>query len=310
MANVHFLKVNVNSAIQDVIGEKVNIENYLEKLYQTIDDIAEYKLETNKFVDEGGKEIAKYDTYVFSEILKEDNMVIEGKLVRRFNKTTEQYDPKKKKSREFKIPENSASIIFYFDVKNEIIAFIKRQSFGIKQFRSGFEGLINKLDIGTDFNLQFMQDPFSIREHINDADKILQLKTINVMPNALSRELEKFMGLSEKLMEDANANKLTMDYEASPHNHGINKDSDVVKSIINGDPIDNKAYRGYEKVEFTAVDKDGYSYHYNSEKDSLLIADIDDTMSKSSEALKEISEKTIHRIIIREIQENYKKEEK
>lgn len=304
MAQVHFLKVNVNSSIFMALAGEVNINEYLYKLYEEIDDEKIFKLKTGEFKNIDGERIEVFEQYCFSELEKKKEGTecsISGKIVRRFPKKTEQYDPKTKKSDEYKIPNNAASIIFYFDVTNEIVTFIRRQSFGPKQFVNGFEGLINEYKIGTDFNVQFKKDPFSVKENLKSAYKIVKLRTVNVMPNALTEELEKFMGLSENIMKDTNANKLTMDYEASPYHDGIDKNSAIIKSIINDEPYDSKSYRGYESVEFDAIDEEGFTYHYDSDKDSLLTAEVNDFMSKSLENLIKVSQKIIRRINIKEI---------
>lgn len=82
------------------------------------------------------KKFRQASTYQLKELEKSDDLLITGKMVRNFRKPTERIADSGRLEPTYN--EENVSIYFYFDVKNELIAFSERQSFGYNQFTTAF----------------------------------------------------------------------------------------------------------------------------------------------------------------------------
>lgn len=158
MPLLYLAKVNLNSKIYDVYNKTLDLNSVFDTIYKSIwgntDYITKYR---EKYNDSLGNPLyyMKESKYTFREINKESDRIITGKLVRTFNKPTEELDNVTNRMVTAYV-EESASINFYYDVDKEMITFCERQSFGYKQFLNAFTHLLNNYITEYEFEI-FLQ---------------------------------------------------------------------------------------------------------------------------------------------------------
>lgn len=273
MAYLYYAKLNVNSKIFDVYSNEAQIENILDDLFKKIDDLKEYEkvIKWYKEVDGVREERESIEKYNFSDIKKFQDgtrKYIYGKIVRRYPYFSEEFDEATRKSKKIVLENNSKSINFYFDVRNEIVTFCERKGFGYKQFLEGFKELVN-LYTDVDFEVFLIKNPFSIKEHLEKVHKVTKIVATVIPPNVNEEALKSLIDESVEEMEEANITKKTSIFEHSKKNDkGINMKSKLVEKTLNADEGFRKFEVGYGKLEVEGENSDGSKFHYDSEDDS------------------------------------------
>ena len=277
MALMYLAKVNLTSAIFDVYESKLNIMDVTKSIYDQFDNKTTYKVTANqKYIDEYGnrKRFNQVSTYQLVEIKKEQNMIITGKVVRTFLRPTEKIDEKGHLLSTYN--EEKVGIYFYYDVKNEMIAFSERQSFGYNQFINAFTYMINQNREKNRFEIFLQKDNDLLQEKIRGFQAVHTVKATLIPPNSIDddlRELQEVFGL--RYMEechDANANKLKIEMSVDDPKSSLKMESKYMKDIYTA------VSRGYGDLTTIGVGKDGKKRIIKSNTDAALTKIVDEKL--------------------------------
>ncbi|MBB3111956.1 hypothetical protein FHS18_004024 [Paenibacillus phyllosphaerae] len=300
MPLLHYAKVNINSNIFDVYDNKVTIQGIMRELFSTIDVNEEYhKVEVRTFKDDEGEEksVEYREVYNFSELAKEEDvnkLQVSGKVVRRYPIVTEEFDETTRTSRRTVLENNSSSILFYFDLETEIVVFSERQKFGTRQFIEAFQELLNIFHKSVGFEIYLLQDPFSMKERLENAYKIRKIKSTIIPPNVNEEALRDLYDKEVEEMKEAHITKKTNVFEINEKStQGINLKSKMVEQVLETNEAYEKFARGYGKLEVEGENRDGTLFKFDSEKDSLYQTQIPEREKKSLETFIEYCKKGI-----------------
>lgn len=299
MAQLYFSKVNVNATIFDVYNEKIKLSDILDELFQKLNDKKEYIKKEEKSIkdDDGNFELMiQEELFNFSELEKvidENRKYITGKLVRRYPLHAEQFDEKRRKSKEVTHYNNSTSIFFYFDLNSEIISFTERQKFGYKQFNVAFQELLNIFMDSTGFEIFLINDPFTIEERLKKAHKINKLKSTIIPPNNNDSSIEELYSDEVAQLKESNVQKKTSIFEVHKNSFdGINIDAEMIKRAYSTVAIKNVS-KGYGTIEVEGEEEDGTKFTFNSEVHSPFKTFIRDSIKSNKSLFIEKSNKAI-----------------
>lgn len=280
MAQMYYAKISFNSDIYKTkqYGGEVNLNDVLDKLYLSINDKEEFVKEKNYYKDD--KEKINKEIFNFSELTKiktDKEYYISGNIVRRFPYFTERWDDKNRKSNKDVISNNSSSIFFYMDVRNEIVTFCSRKNFGHVQFIEAFKNLMNQCCKEYGFDFILINDPFTMKQRLKKADKIYFIKSTVIPPNINEEHLKKLYDGELKSLKAGNIGRKVSIFEQDKKNsEGINQDSHIVKGIIDSTQAFKNYERGYAKLEVEGKYSDGSSFKFSSDEDSPYITVIED----------------------------------
>lgn len=275
MPKLLFAKVSINSKIYDVYEGKESIDKIMEDVFNKINDEEEYVKDLSVLIiddDDNEKELYKTELYNFSDIERfhdNTNKYIIGKLIRRFPIYSEEFDPDTRKSEKVIYSNNSSSILFYFDLKTEIITFCEKLRFGYNQFNDSFKSLLDIFIKDVGFEVYLIQDPFSIKERMDSAYKITKIKATFIPPNVNEEALKDLYNRNIKDMHNANITKRTSIFDVNPKSEkGIAKDAKMVEEVINTEEAFNMYANGYGRLEVDGDNHDGSKFHYVSDENS------------------------------------------
>jgi len=286
MAIVNFAKFNVNSKAPDVRRGKTTFDKILDELFKKVDDNVTYNYSTYNNVrqDDGTfKEVMAIDEkYIFSE-LKKDNeeKSMTGKLIRRYTIHGETYDEEIKKSIKT-VHEESASILFFFDFRKEIIAFCRRTSFGYNQFKRGIKGLSEKYLPDMEFEIYLQKNIYSIEEEMKKFKRINQISANIIPPNSNSKDLEALERKDLEKLGQFGVTKKHVVYSASSKNdYGIDTEADFIQSTFLQCSI------GYGDFITKGINHKNEEYVFKSKENALFEKNIKDDEKEDSEMFKE-----------------------
>ena len=280
MAQMYYAKISLNSHIYETkqYDGDLNLNDILDKLYLSINDKDEFVLENSYYKND--EEKLNKEIYNFSNLHKVKNdqeYYIVGNLVRRFPYFTERFDEDKRTFEKNVISDNSTSILFYMDVRKEVVTFCTRRNFGQNQFIKGFSNLINECSKNYGFQCMIINDPFSMRERLEKVEMISMIKSTIIPPNVNEDHFKELYDNEVDSLKEANiSRKVSIFTKDTKDGKGINSEAKIVKDIIDSNQAFKKYERGYAKLEVTGKYKDGSKFKFNSDEDSPYITIIDD----------------------------------
>lgn len=274
MPLLYLAKVNLNSNIYDIYENKLDLKMVFDIIYKNILAKTVYSVKSNeKYNDSYGNPInyIRESRYTFREIEKNTDKIITGKLVRSFNKPTEKLDISSNKMVTTYVEEN-ASIYFYYDICNEMIAFCERQSFGYNQFINAFSYLLNKCVNKYEFEIFLQKDKNILEEKMNTFKTVKKIKATLIPPNSNEDDLQELRKELEYMQQcqDANATKMNLEFVSE----NMKMESKVMKDIITA------VSHGYGDVTATGVNKYGRSQTICSSHDAAFTTNIQENISK------------------------------
>lgn len=289
MPLLYLAKVNLNSNIFQVYNKSLDIEKVKNIIYDKFSMGNDYSdISKEKYVDSLGNifPYSKKSVYSFQEIEKLNDGIITGKLVRAFNRPSEELDDNTKKMVPSSVTEK-VSIFFYFSVYDEMIAFSERQSFGYNQFMSAFASLLNKCTEPYKFELFLQKDKDLLEEKLKSLKCVKKVKATLIPPNSNEEDLNE-LRLELQYMrqcQDANATKLDLVYSSED----MNMDSIVMKEIKMA------VSRGYGEFNATGINDTGGEQTVRSNTDAAYTINIRENIDK--EDFKEESKNMIIRFL-------------
>lgn len=288
MPLLYLAKVNLNSKIFDLYNAKINLTDVCKEIYKKINTETDF-LTTHdcKYNDSYGNTCSytQKSSYAFREIIKKDNKIISGKLVRSFNKPTEKLDKNTGKMITAYIEEN-VSIYFYYDVFREMITFCERQAFGYNQFMIAFTQLLNKCVDMYEFQIFLQKDKHVLEEKMKTIKTVYKVNATLIPPNSNEDDMDDLRNLMYlDQCKDTNATKIKLEY-ASPN---MKMESKVIKDIMTA------VSRGYGDMTAAGIDNDGQKCTIKSSHDAAFTSNIPENSTKENINIE--SEKLITRFL-------------
>lgn len=297
MALMYYGKISFNSHIYETkqYKGKIDLNDVLDRLYESINDSEEYIIEN--FYDSNDQSKKTKEIYNFSELRKvknEKEYYIVGNIVRRFPYFTERFDEEKRISVKDVIEDNSSSILFYMDVKNEIVTFCNRKNFKQRQFANAFKNLINQCCKEYGFEFILINDPFTMKERLKKVKTIYKIISTVIPPNVNEERLKELYDGEVKDLHEGNIGKKTSIFEKDRKNEdGIKAESPVVKKVIDSNEAFKKFQRGYAKLQVEGEYPDGSKFKFDSDEDSPYMTTIDDELKDTEADFIEVSKSGI-----------------
>lgn len=275
MSIMYLAKVNLTSGIFDVYKEKISINEITKSVYEELNDRIKYSVASNtKYTDSYGnrKRFLQNSTYQLAELKKLDSLIITGKMVRSFQKPTERINEAGKITDSYNM--ENVSIYFYFDVKNELIAFSERQAFGYNQFIIAFNYMLNQNSNGYKFEIFLQKDNLVLQEKIKKLKTVYAIKATLIPPNSNEEDLK---SLRESLQyikdcEDTNANKMKVEMLADNKINSLKTESKYMQDIIKA------VSRGYGDITTFGTNAEGKKQIVSSNQDAALTRIVDENL--------------------------------
>lgn len=277
MSIMYLAKVNLTTGIFDVYDEKLKIEDVTKLIYYELNDSSEYKtqLKTN-YRDSFGNKRREFQKslYQFSELNKQNNQIITGKLVRTFDKPTEYIDASKKVSK--KVNQESVSIYFYFDVANELIAFSERQSFGYNQFMKAFNYMLNLNSKGYRFEIFLQKDNQVLQEKIRGLKRIKNVKATLIPPNSNENDMQELRKTFSYIddCKSVNANRIKIEMSVDDDINSLKMESKYMQEIFSAVTL------GYGDMTTLGIRHDGKKQVVSSNQDAALTRIVNENLGE------------------------------
>ena len=264
MPKLYVVKVNLNSAIIDVYNNRLDLEQVCTKIYRSFGNV-DFISETVAINSEIGrvcfeiKDKERISNYYINNVIKLGNGILIGEIKRK--------DAKEKSKSFVRGTENTVTEInFYFDVKNEIVAFCEKQNFRYKQFMDGFTGLLDIFAYPYKFELFLVKDKQVLFDKIEEIQIVTRINGVLVPPNSNDDDLRELNGFNP--WAETNVTKTNFNNTSSS---GINKKSNLFKSLV------KMVQLGYGQMTIEGFDSFGVKISYNSNQDAALVADNTET---------------------------------
>ncbi|MBF4693622.1 hypothetical protein [Fusibacter ferrireducens] len=282
---IYYSKLNLSSHILDVYENPEELEKYLGLISKHLKQGMKY-IESNDYIGTDG-EIHNSQTVFTLDEFEYLGKKYNGAYFGRIFKEAPIFIKEKREDNTLvsKPVDNIESITFYFDLKNERVAFNTAYRFGYQEFNRAFEGIINNAlrDKAVIFTLSLMKNKINLEDLTNELKKIGKISEIKVdikAPNPDTLLLEKINQNAGKMLEGYKKANITSKSLLLRSNapKGINVDSQVIKDEL--DEINNihedidaeKAFQnGY--VNVTAI---GSRAVYNTKENHPMKNIIDD----------------------------------
>lgn len=268
MPLLYLAKINLNSNIFEVYDNSLQLEDVLKNIYMNFNVGDRFELKTKeRYIDELGNTeyYNKTSGYSFQEINKLEGNVVTGKLVRTFDKPSEELDPITNKMVKTTVQE-TVSIYFYYDVYKEMVTFCERQSFGYNQFMKSFVSLLNMIARPYEFEIFLQKDKDKLEEKLSTLVSVQKIRATLIPPNSNEDDLREFREELEymKQCQEANANKLDIEYESND----LKMDSKVMRDIKTA------VSRGYGDLNAIGMNHNGRKQTIRSSQDAAYTTNI------------------------------------
>lgn len=275
MSLMYLAKINLTSAIYDLYQNKINIDDVTKSIYNQLNDQIKYSVVSNKKYKDSLGNTRKYhqnSIYTLTELNKMDDLIITGKMVRTFRRPTERINDKGKVISSFNT--DNVSIYFYFDVKNELVAFSERQSFGYNQFIIAFNYMINQNKEKYKFEIFLQKDNMVLQEKINRLKSVYSVKATLIPPNSNEVDLKEFRETLQyiKDCESMNANKMRIEVSADNELNSLRTESKYMQDIFKA------VSRGYGDVTTYGINENGKKQIVSSNLDAALTRIVDENL--------------------------------
>ena len=277
MAIMYLAKINLTEGIFDVYDNKLNLDDVKQTIYDELDEKKTFSTSSSyKYRDSYGntRRMPQLSKYSVKELTKFDNGVITGKLVRTFNKPTERINEYGKVLQSSH--EETVSIYFYLDSKQEMIAFSDRQSFGYNQFMTAFAFILSKNTKKYKFEIFLQKDKGILEDKIRALKSIRNIKATLIPPNSNDKDLEEFRNSLQYMQDcrDTNANKFKMEMLTTDDRNSLKIDSKYMQDIFTA------VSKGYGEVNTTGINQNGKRQTISSNQDAAVTRIIDDNLTE------------------------------
>lgn len=271
MAYIYFAKVNINSNIFDVYNNPSKIDEILKNLFKVIDQNKRLKVEEKDNI------WAK-----FINIEKDyDKQYISGRIVKIFEDDIETYDSITDDVSPLPNKDLAKSVPFFFDLRNEIVAFTTINGFRSGKIVSYFNKLINSYSENIKFEVFLIQNIKEIRKQINKFKKISKVEYVLVPPNSNKDDFMELFPHDYNEITEIGATKIEQSFSTSSKSNGINIASKLFNRVINA------VSRGYGIIRLSGKNKENAKMDITSEETAPYKEFISETQKNSISEIKE-----------------------
>lgn len=284
MAVMYFAKVSMSSEIYDLYEHPEQYPEFLNKLYGAINP-------NLTIIDENKTK------YKFNSLMYDNNKkAIAGRYSKIYHGEVESYDFIKDEPMSEHKPNLSATVNFYFDVEEEIIAYTAARDFGYKAFTEMFKQYIETA-------LADEKIKVAVELLINDKELIEQIENLKVVeeltfsiipPNPPNRkQFDDLFGSRANVIYESGTTQYKEVYETKSKKtgHGI-KMTDYFRNIITA------IKDGYGKVRAEGINYGGHNETITSSDNAPRKYTVDTELKDSIPYIKEQGEKGIRNILI------------
>lgn len=279
MPYMYVSKVNYNSKIYDVYNKNIKIEDILDEVFNKLTNNKSIKYNKDAiytYEDVRGIKCKKLVTeeYFFNNLEKnEEDKTILGTIIRQYPRYSERFDDELGELISQTIVEAS-EIRFYFDVKNELIAFCTRNKFGYNQFNEAFKYLLEISCSNQGFEVFLKKDQNKVQEAINNFKRIDKIVATVIPPNA-NNEINELLADSSIPLNN-NIAKARLEYDASPLNeNGIDKQGKLIQGLV------KTAALGYGDLNIHGKHNNDSYVVFKSNKEAPITGMINDDSDKN-----------------------------
>lgn len=232
MATMYFAKININKEIYEVYKKQENYNKILNKLIEEDwqkSKIVEQKLNTDR--DDSEREI-----YKFINIDRiSDKSYLVGRLINVFKDEIAIYDEKKDNISSMDQEKLSRAIPFYFDWKNEMVAFIPTQKFKRQRFLKYFELLINDIYGENQFSVYIMNNASDFKKQLRTLNTVSKIEITLIPPNSNKDEFDDLFPKDGDELKETGGTKFHQEiYAPESRKKGLNMDAKLVKRSVEG----------------------------------------------------------------------------
>lgn len=323
MANLYFMKLNIQSKIFDVYDDYENMDKILNLIYDSLSD-TDYKMEYettyfNKKKKEKQEQKQEFQAHIFNT--DSNKKTVAGDF-RRYITTF--LNEENEEGKLVAVPHNDIEgIRFYFDIRSEVICFYRGGNFGYRQFQKFFGLYLNKLidkkahihrdeeeETPEHITLEFIRSGSGIEEFYSellDFGIVTDLSFDITAPNASEEHIKNILNVLGKDYEDYKKAGITKSTSSIKSNteKGLNIKDGIIKEEIERlkflnndikkeeDTEDDEEEIGVDYVKLTAINNKGNKLE--SQKKEMYVRKIEET-DKNEYKFLEIS-KTLVNIV-------------
>lgn len=225
-SKMYLAKLSMNSDIYDFYENRNLFDNYLNKVYASINNITKIYDEYNN--------IYKFNTLLFDK----DKLAITGRYSKIFNGDVESYDWEEDCPRKINAKNLSSTVNFYFDLNTQIIVYTASRDFGYKQFVEMFRKYVEKAlgDEKVKVVVELLINDEELNEKIDKFKKIEQISFSIIPPNPPNlEEFNNLLGDRAEVIRESQTTNYKETYLSSKK--GIKKTNhfrNLISSIKNG----------------------------------------------------------------------------
>lgn len=271
MSFIYFAKVNINSEIYNIYNNPELADEILKNLFKSIGQDKRLK------VEEKDRVWAK-----FINIEKDyDKQYITGRIVKIFEDDIETYDSEKDDVEPLLNKDLAKSVLFFFDLRAELVAFTTAKQFGKKKVVEYFSKLINSYSTDVKFEVFLKQNLDEINEKIKIFKRVSKVEITLIPPNNNEDYFHDLFLKNSDEIKEIGATKIEQTFSVSAKEGGVNIYSNFFKRVFDG------ISKGYGFVKITGKNIEDEPYTITSEEDAPQKDFIPERQKNSISAIKE-----------------------
>lgn len=267
MAMMYFAKVNINSDIYDIYEKQSSVDKILKTLFTNIDpenppiQISESEYVNFMDVKKGANE--KYVAGVLAKIFKDD---------------IEIYNFSKNERQPFATKNVVKCAPFFFDFKNEVIAFTTAQSISRKNFIRYFKILLDSYAEGVKFEIFLKTNSYELTQQIKKLDRVFKVDFTIIPPNSNEDEFNDLFPKNGDEIRETAATKIEQTLSTTKKDGGINMEASFLTRIIDA------VSKGFGSIKITGETNDQHKSHitnsYETARKSFMPDKLKDDITK------------------------------
>lgn len=287
MATIYFAKFNINEKINRVRDGSENLDKLLNDVFNGINQKLKVKDVENESI------IYKFVNldYISSK------MTINGDIVKIYDGIDSNYDEKNDEVIDTFAKNKADYVSFSFDVKNEIIGFVPKQSFSRNSFINYFRLLVEQCvpSIG-ETEIILLKSKNKLENEFKKMEKMRDLEVFLIPENGDRDALKDILKDVMPEVQETNAQHLNIKLKGTLK-EPLDKDSKLIKKFK------SIALMAYATLKASGKNSEGDEFKIDSEKDLLLTKDIRGDNRNSLSEIEELTQKGVESYRIQKIQE-------
>lgn len=283
MAVMYFAKVNINSDIYNVYKKQSSADEILKILFSNIgSEHHPVKIDENEYVN-------------FFDVKKDMNTrYVTGVLAKIFKDDIEIYDFSKNEILPFATKNVVKWAPFFFDFKNEIIAFTTAQSISRGNFIKYFKVLLDSYTEGIKFEIFLKTNSYELNEQIEKLDRVLEVDFTIVPPNSNEDEFNNLFPKNGDEIRETAATKIEQTLSTTKKDGSINMGASFLKRVMNA------VSKGFGSIKIVGETDDQHKIHVTSSYETARKSFMPDKFKEDMQRFIDYAEGEIKKLIVDE----------